>query len=97
MNISKILKFSASWCGPCKAYAPIFHHVSTNPDFRDIEFIEYDVDDEEELSAKYNIRSIPTTLFINENNEVCKKISGAIGEEDLLTLIKDTLADGTKS
>ena len=53
----KILKFSSTWCAPCKAMQPIFDKVSKNEEFKDIEFCSYDIendDDGVELVEKYN-------------------------------------------
>ena len=58
-----VLKFSASWCGPCqnkdflKAYHVLKEQFVDNPD---VLFLELDVDENEELVNDFNIRSIPT-------------------------------------
>jgi thiol-disulfide isomerase/thioredoxin len=57
--------FSAEWCPPCKVMKPIFEHFSTDADLSHIKFCEIDVDAEPELSAAYNVSSIPTFLILN--------------------------------
>lgn len=59
-----ILDFWADWCGPCKAFAPIFKQVSEN--HPDIVFAKVDTDAEQELAGHFQIRSIPTLMIFRE-------------------------------
>ena len=52
-----------SWCGPCKSLAPIYDELSTEYDGK-IDFYKINTEQEQELSAAFGIRSIPTILFI---------------------------------
>ena len=58
-----VVDFYAKWCGPCKALAPILEEVSNEYDGK-VDIYKVDVDEEEELSAAFGIRTIPTLLFI---------------------------------
>lgn len=60
-----LVDFFATWCGPCKAMAPVLEDVKSKVgDSANI--IKIDVDKNQELSARYNVRSIPTLiLFVN--------------------------------
>ncbi len=90
----KILKFSSTWCAPCKAMQPIFDKVSKNEEFKDIEFCSYDIendDDGVELVEKYNIRNIPSIVIVDGNNNTMKKIIGLVQENELVNIIKDTI------
>ncbi|MBF0429151.1 MAG: thioredoxin [Magnetococcales bacterium] len=59
-----VIDFWASWCGPCKAFAPIFEKVSQQ--FDDVVFAKVDTDQEQELAGAFQIRSIPTLMVFRE-------------------------------
>jgi len=81
----KVIKFYADWCGPCKSYAPVFDKVVKE---LNVEYENIDVDkDTTGLAAKYKVRSIPLTVFINEDGTSTKKV-GMLSEEKLKQLIK---------
>jgi thioredoxin 1 len=57
-----IIDFYADWCGPCKMVGPILDELST--EYPGIDFYKVDTEVENELAAAFNIRSIPSILFI---------------------------------
>ena len=59
-----VLKFTAAWCGPCKAYAPTVEEVAG--EFPDVEFIEVDIDQDQATAAQWRVRSIPMTMGFKE-------------------------------
>ena len=59
-----VVDFFATWCGPCKALSPILEEVSNEYEGK-VDIYKVDVDEEEELSAAFGIRTIPTLLFIS--------------------------------
>lgn len=89
----KVIKFSASWCGPCKIMSPIFNKIKEMEDFKNIEFIEMDIEDDDvfEFVNDFNIKSVPTIVVTNENNECIRKIIGTVKESDLIQFIKDCI------
>lgn len=69
--ITKIEKFGAAWCGPCKMLDRTLEQV------KDVEIVKYDVDEYEDLSAEKNIRNVPVLIFYNGDKEVDRLI-GAV-------------------
>ncbi|WP_224362398.1 thioredoxin [Hyalangium versicolor] len=59
-----LLDWWASWCGPCRAFAPIYEQVSAK--HADITFGKIDTDDQQELSGAFEIRSIPTLMVFRD-------------------------------
>jgi len=59
-----IIDFWAPWCGPCRGFAPVFEAASEN--HTDIVFAKLNTDEEQELGATFNIRSIPTLMIFRE-------------------------------
>ena len=81
----KVIKFYADGCGPCKTYAPVFDKVVKE---LNVEYENINVDkDTTGLAAKYKVRSIPLTVFINEDGTSTKEV-GMLSEEKLKQLIK---------
>jgi|TARA_R110001592_G_scaffold349960_1_gene645649 thioredoxin-like negative regulator of GroEL len=65
--MSKLLYFSAAWCGPCKALGPTVQLLQT----QGLNIQKIDVDQDTTSSTQYNIRSVPTLVKIDNNgNEV---------------------------
>ena len=70
--ITKIEKFGAHWCSPCKQLDRTLDKVIN------VNIIKYDIDDNEELSTEKNIRNVPVLIFYNENNEEVDRLVGAV-------------------
>lgn len=82
-----IMDFWAEWCGPCKAFAPIFSEASTK--HTDIFFAKIDTDAEVKLSTELEITSIPTLIIYREGVMVYRK-AGAVPMNVLNDIIKKT-------
>lgn len=87
----KVLKFSASWCGPCRAYKPTFEKVSKMDEFSDIQFEEIDVDENEDLAIKYGVRGVPATIFVNNKDEMIDRLAGLQTEQALTDKIRSLM------
>ena len=91
MKIKKVLKMSASWCMPCKVYAKTFDTVKNEDKYKDIEFKELDVDENEDLVVEYGVRGVPTTVILDENDNVISKFSGNVAKSVLESNIDEAI------
>lgn len=73
--------FYADWCGPCQASKPIIEELEKEFAGK-VEFRKVNVDQDQELSAKYGVLSIPTFVILKDGQEV-DRVVGMMGKESL--------------
>ena len=81
--MKQLIKFSASWCQPCKSLAGNMKYV----DFGDVEVKEVDIDENFEEAKQYGIRGVPTLVLVENGVEV-KRTSGVLMADKIEEFIK---------
>ncbi len=84
-----IIDFYATWCGPCKATAPVLEEVAGDYAGK-IDVYKVDVDQQRELAALFGVRSIPSILFIPKTGEPTMQ-TGAMNKAQFEEAIKTVL------
>ena len=68
----QILHFYAEWCGPCKMLDPILKELIDENE--DLDIVDINIDENEDEASKFGVMSIPTLIFIKDNEEVDRTI-----------------------
>ena len=86
MNSDKpvLLDFWAPWCGPCRMVSPVMEEIAGER--TDIKVGKINVDEQQELAAKFNVMSIPT-LVVMKNGKIVSRSVGARPKKDVLAML----------
>ena len=88
-DLPVLIDLWAEWCGPCKMMAPHFAQVAKQ--YPNVVFAKINTEENPRLSSAFNVRSIPTLVFMNKTTEVAR-VSGALRSSELQQWLDQQLA-----
>jgi thioredoxin 1 len=84
-----LVDFFATWCGPCQMLLPVLNQVKDSLQDR-ITIIKIDVDKNQELAQKYQVRGVPTMMLFQEGKQLWRQ-SGVLTKEEIINIILDKI------
>lgn len=82
-----LVDFFADWCGPCKTLAPILKEVKVEMGDQ-LKIVKIDVDKNQSLASKYQVRGVPTMILFKEGKQVWRE-SGVLPKQNLISIINE--------
>ncbi len=88
-DIPVLVDFWAPWCGPCKMLAPTLEEISRENNGK-IKIVKINIDENQEMAAKFGIRSIPTMIIFNKG-ELKNQIVGSLPKGQIEKIILEEI------
>jgi thioredoxin 1 len=83
-----VKKFSATWCAPCRALAPVMNEIKGQ--FSNVRFEDIDIDNNEQLREQYGVSSVPTVI-IERNGQEINRITGLTSKLAYINAINESI------
>lgn len=80
----KLLKFYATWCGPCKGLSMVLEGVKEQ---LPMSVEDIDIDANMDTARKYNVRSVPTMVVVNDDGSEVKRVVGMMNEKQIIDFL----------
>ena len=77
--MNKLIYISATWCGPCRLFNPVMNKVAASG----IPVVKMDADKDQQSIAKYGVRSVPTVIKVDSNDNEISRLIGAKSESEV--------------
>jgi thioredoxin 1 len=84
-----LVDYWADWCGPCKAIAPVLEDLAKDYGGK-LKIAKVNVDDNQELAKRYNVRAIPTLILFKDGNVQASKL-GAMSKSQLTAFLDSNI------
>jgi thioredoxin 1 len=80
-----LVDFWAPWCGPCQMLGPVMEEIATENEGK-VKVVKLNVDDNQDISAEYNVSAIPTVILF-DNGQIKETFIGFKQKQDYLTAV----------
>ena len=88
-KVPVVVDFWATWCGPCKAIAPMLEEIASEYEGK-MRIVKMNIDVNQQVAAQFSVRQIPTLMLFNEGKKVNTHV-GAINKGDMVSFIENNV------